>query len=60
VDRSFFFKQWGGVHKSRTGRELEGRTHDEQPEIAPAPMLERRQRLQVIEQLGALGDWRPP
>jgi protein gp37 len=54
----FFFKQWGGVHKSRTGRELEGRTHDEQPGVSPAPMLERRQRLQVIEQLGALGDWR--
>lgn len=27
----FFFKQWGGVQKSRTGRELEGRTWDEMP-----------------------------
>lgn len=27
----FFFKQWGGVHKSTTGRELEGRTWDEMP-----------------------------
>jgi protein gp37 len=27
----FFFKQWGGVQKSRTGRELNGRTHDEVP-----------------------------
>ncbi len=27
----FFFKQWGGVHKSRAGRELEGRTWDEMP-----------------------------
>src|SRR5262249_42626176 len=27
----FFFKQWGGVHKSRTGRELFGRTFDEMP-----------------------------
>jgi protein gp37 len=27
----FFFKQWGGVRKSRSGRELEGRTHDEFP-----------------------------
>src|SRR5438128_6379851 len=25
----FFFKQWGGVHKSRTGRKLFGRTFDE-------------------------------
>ena len=54
----FFFKQWGGIHKSRTGRELEGRTHDAQPEIPPTPMLERRQRLQVIEQLGDVGVWR--
>jgi protein gp37 len=26
---AFFFKQWGGVFKSRTGRELEGRTWDQ-------------------------------
>ncbi|MEX2171009.1 MAG: phage Gp37/Gp68 family protein [Pirellulales bacterium] len=29
----FFFKQWGGVHKSRTGRTLDGRTWDEMPII---------------------------
>jgi Protein of unknown function (DUF5131) len=27
----FFFKQWGGVIKSRTGRLLDGRTWDEMP-----------------------------
>ena len=27
----FFFKQWGGVQKSRTGRILDGRTWDETP-----------------------------
>ena len=27
----FFFKQWGGVHKSRTGRVLDDRTWDEMP-----------------------------
>ena len=27
----FFFKQWGGVQKSRTGRELNGRTYNEMP-----------------------------
>jgi protein gp37 len=27
----FFFKQWGGVFKSRTGRHLDGRTWDEMP-----------------------------
>lgn len=27
----FFFKQWGGVRKSETGRELNGQTYDEMP-----------------------------
>jgi len=27
----FFFKQWGGRQKSRTGRELGGKTYDEMP-----------------------------
>ncbi|MDP9365147.1 MAG: phage Gp37/Gp68 family protein, partial [Chloroflexota bacterium] len=27
----FFFKQWGGVNKKRTGRLLEGRTWDDMP-----------------------------
>jgi protein gp37 len=30
---SFFFKQWGGVHKKKNGRVLEGRTWDEIPLI---------------------------
>jgi protein gp37 len=29
---AFFFKQWGGVFKSRTGRELDGRTWDQMPD----------------------------
>jgi len=29
----FFFKQWGGVHKKRTGRKLDGRTWDEIPTL---------------------------
>lgn len=28
---AFFFKQWGGVQKKRTGRVLDGRTWDEMP-----------------------------
>lgn len=28
---AFFFKQWGGVRKSKTGRRLEGRTYNEYP-----------------------------
>ena len=29
----FFFKQWGGTRKKIAGRELDGRTWDEMPEI---------------------------
>lgn len=32
---AFFFKQWGGVNKKRTGRLLEGRTWDEMPTAMP-------------------------
>ena len=31
---AFYFKQWGGVFKKRTGRVLEGRTWDEMPAAA--------------------------
>jgi len=30
---AFFFKQWGGFQKKKAGRELEGRTWDEMPEL---------------------------
>ena len=30
---AFFFKQWGGVQKSKTGRKLDGRTWDEMPAL---------------------------
>ncbi|MDQ3374726.1 MAG: phage Gp37/Gp68 family protein [Acidobacteriota bacterium] len=32
----FFFKQWGGVRKHKTGRLLEGKTWDEMPKLAYA------------------------
>ncbi len=32
----FFFKQWGGVMKSRAGRVLDGRTWDEMPKAIRA------------------------
>lgn len=31
---AFFFKQWGGTRKSRTGRTLHGKTYDEFPILA--------------------------
>ena len=37
---AFFFKQWGGVQKKRTGRVLEGRTHDEMPQLRSSPLIQ--------------------
>lgn len=37
----FFFKQWGGVRKKRSGRELDGRTYDEYPQRVAAEMPDR-------------------
>jgi protein gp37 len=47
----FFFKQWGGVRKSETGRILEGRTYDAMPERRPRKVAENRERLGMIEQV---------
>jgi len=41
----FFFKQWGGVHKSTTGRELHGRTYDEMPQVETTHIPERKVRV---------------
>jgi protein gp37 len=43
----FFFKQWGGVRKSATGRELDGQPYDEYPPILrnPVPSASVRNRL---------------
>ncbi len=43
----FFFKQWGGVQKSKAGRELNGRTYDETPRVIriPVPRISNRREL---------------
>ena len=40
----FFFKQWGGRQKSKAGRLLEGRTHDEMPIQAPLYSIQLNSR----------------
>lgn len=35
----FFFKQWGGINKKKTGRLLDGRTWDEMPPVAEEMVL---------------------
>jgi len=48
---AFFFKQWGGVQKSKTGRLLNGRTYDEMPERIVGVMPPRKTRLAMAEHL---------
>lgn len=47
----FFFKQWGGVRKAQTGRELDGRTYDEFPDIAATSVPSSLRRAELLEQL---------
>jgi protein gp37 len=51
---SFFFKQWGGVHKSKTGRKLDGKTYDEFSHRPVLPVMETRRRLAAIAEISAL------
>lgn len=44
----FFFKQWGGVRKSRTGRSLDGRTYDEYPARVENPVPPLHERLALV------------
>jgi protein gp37 len=39
---AFFFKQWGGLQKKKTGRTLEGRTWDEMPAMETLVKLNAR------------------
>ena len=49
----FFFKQWGGVRKSETGRELDGRTYNEFPRAHVNPVPSLADRTQLLETLAA-------
>jgi len=48
---AFFFKQWGGVRKSETGRTLDGRTYDGFPKRAEMPVLENADRLTALKEV---------
>lgn len=47
----FFFKQWGGVQKSRHGRQLLGSTFDEQPSVDTVAIYSRKQRKEIVAEL---------
>jgi protein gp37 len=59
----FFFKQWGGVQKSRAGRELDGLKYDELPTVPRLPVptrIERKRRLESIPQFSEFARWPSP
>jgi hypothetical protein len=50
----FFFKQWGGVRKHKTGRLLEGRTYDEYPAKSPFGIPNDYERTAAAKSIEAL------
>jgi protein gp37 len=50
----FFFKQWGGVRKGKTGRELDGKTYDDLPIRVELPVMENASRMAAIGEIEAL------
>lgn len=49
----FFFKQWGGVKKSATGRELDGRTYDDYPHVTRSAVPAASTRKELVGQYQA-------
>jgi protein gp37 len=47
----FFFKQWGGVRKSQSGRTLDGRTYDEFPRRPSRPAASPAERRELFATL---------
>jgi len=50
----FFFKQWGGVRKSKMGRELDGTTYNGLPGRVELPVLDNPHRLAAIAEIEGL------
>jgi len=46
----FFFKQWGGVQKRKTGRRLHGKTYDNMPPRHVTPVPSREARMAAMAQ----------
>jgi len=47
----FFFKQWGGVQKSKAGRELRGRTFDDMPPRVAGPVAAPQERRRLLDEV---------
>ena len=56
----FFFKQWGGVQKARTGRTLDGQFHNDQPPRRPPTVpgeIRRRAAIADVESRSIIAGW---
>ena len=49
----FFFKQWGGVRKSATGRQLDGKTYNEYPQRVQFPVLNAQECSETAQSIEA-------
>jgi protein gp37 len=49
----FFFKQWGGVRKSKAGRDLDGKQYDNLPPRTALPVLDNTRRLAALAEFSA-------
>lgn len=52
----FFFKQWGGVQKSRAGRLLHGRTFDELPDFYRGGLRMKHERINFLDSMKKIID----
>jgi protein gp37 len=52
----FFFKQWGGVRKSKNGRHLNGKTYDAMPMLSACDPPQRAVREKLIGQFAGLAN----
>jgi protein gp37 len=48
---AFFFKQWGGVRKSKFGRHLEGKTYDEFPPRVHHPIMTAEECSRAVREI---------
>jgi len=53
----FFFKQWGGVQKSKAGRLLDGTTYDDLPARSVKPVPDRDKLLALIRQVEPVAEF---
>jgi protein gp37 len=57
---AFFFKQWGGVRKSKAGRLLDGKTYDATPGRSEVPIADATRRLAFAAEVDAWYPLRSP